>query len=101
MSDARQVNKNEVAAPNSEPDKVVSHPNLEAGPKEIQVHTITEEYGTSPPKVSTSRVRYAGAKKSRNAGSKAAAELVHNESQVVASEPMHDEVVSHENIETQ
>uniref|UniRef100_A0A0A9B8S3 BRCT domain-containing protein n=1 Tax=Arundo donax TaxID=35708 RepID=A0A0A9B8S3_ARUDO len=101
MSDAQLVNKIEVAAPNSEPDKMVSHQNLESDPKEIPVDTITYEYRTSPPKVSTSRARNAGARRIRNAGNKAAAELVNNKSEVATSKPMHAKVVSHENVVTQ
>ncbi|XP_062190009.1 BRCT domain-containing protein At4g02110-like isoform X2 [Phragmites australis] len=98
MSDAHQLNKFEVADPNSERDKVVSHQSLEAGPKEIPDNTITDEYGTFPPKVSTSRVKNAGAKRSRTAGSKAATELVNSKSEVAASKTMHDKVSS-ENVE--
>ncbi|OEL27846.1 BRCT domain-containing protein [Dichanthelium oligosanthes] len=101
MTDAQQVNKIETAAPCSKPEKAVSHQNLEADPKDIPVTKISGKHGTFPTKVSTSRVRNSGAKRSRNAGSKAAAGLINSKSEVAPSKPMHDKVASHETVETQ
>nr|XP_034579993.1 BRCT domain-containing protein At4g02110 [Setaria viridis] len=101
MIDPEQVNKIEAAAPCSKPEKVVCHQELEADPKDIPVNEITDKDGTFPPKVSTSRVRNFGAKRSRNAGSKAAPQLINSKSEVAPSKPMHDKVASHENVETQ
>jgi topoisomerase (DNA) II binding protein 1 len=101
MVDAEQVNKTEAAAPCSNPEKVISHQELEADPKDIPVNKITDKDGTVPPKVATSRVRNSGAKRSRNAGSKAAPQLINSKSEVPPSKPMHDKVASLENVETQ
>ncbi|PAN15560.1 hypothetical protein PAHAL_2G497700 [Panicum hallii] len=100
MTDAQQINKIEAAGPCSKPEKVVSHQELEADPKDIPVNKVTDKHGTFPPKVSTSRVRNSGAKRSRNAGSKAVPGLINSKSGV-ATKPMHDKVASHENVETQ
>ncbi|CAM0151596.1 unnamed protein product [Urochloa decumbens] len=101
MTDAQQVNKSKAAAPCSKPEKVVPHQDLEADPKDIPVNKITDKHGTFPLKVSTSRVRNSGAKRYRNAGSKAAPELISSKIEAAPSKPMHDKVASHENLETQ
>ncbi|WVZ67153.1 hypothetical protein U9M48_016273 [Paspalum notatum var. saurae] len=98
MTDAQQENKIEAAPPCSKSEKVASDQNLNADPKDIPVNKCTDEHGTSPPKVSNSRVRNAGAKRSQNVGSKAAAESVNSKSEVA---PSKDKMTSHESIETQ
>ncbi|KAG2639223.1 hypothetical protein PVAP13_2NG614900 [Panicum virgatum] len=100
VTDAQHVNKIEAAGPCSKPEKVVSHQELEANPKDIPVNKVTDKHGTFPPKVSTSRVRNSGAKRSRNADNKAAPGLINSKSGV-ATKPMHDKVTSHGNVETQ
>ncbi|CAN6206531.1 unnamed protein product [Urochloa humidicola] len=101
MTDAQQVNKIKTAAPCSKPEKVVPHQVLKADPKDIPLNEITDKHGRFPPKVSNSRVRNSGAKRSRNGGSKAAPEFIYSKSEVPPSKPMHDKVASRENIETQ
>ncbi|CAN6220015.1 unnamed protein product [Urochloa humidicola] len=101
LTDAQQVNKIKAAAPCSEPEKLVPHQDLEADPKDIPVNKITDKHGAFPPKVSSSRVRNSGAKRSRNSGSKAAPELISSKIEAAPSKPMHDKVASHENLETQ
>ncbi|KAL6896826.1 hypothetical protein ACP4OV_007398 [Aristida adscensionis] len=97
MSDLQHINKTKVVVPNSEHDKIVSHPNLEAGIKEIPVNKTTDEYVTLSPKV----MRKAGGKRSRKTGSKATAGLANSKSKSAASKPIQDKVVSHENVEPQ
>nr|CAB3455367.1 unnamed protein product [Digitaria exilis] len=101
MTDAQQVNKTKAAAPCSKSDKVVSHQNLETGSEDIPVNKITDKHGTFPSKVSTSRVRNAGAKRSRTGVSKAIAKSINRKSEVAPSKPMHDEVASHDNLGAQ
>ncbi|NP_001339373.1 hypothetical protein Zm00014a_019866 [Zea mays] len=102
MTDAQLLSKTEDAAPCSKPDKVVSCQNsgLE-GCKDVPVNKITDEHGIFPSKISTSRVKKVGAKRSRNAGSKAASEFTNSRSEVAALKPKHDKVASHENVEAQ
>lgn len=101
MTDAQRVSKIEAAAPCSKPDKEVSCQNLGEDPKDVPVDKITDEHGTFPSKVSTSRVTKAGSKQSRNADSKAAGEFINSKSEVAPSKPNHDKVASHENLEAQ
>lgn len=101
MTDAQRVSKIEAAAPCSKPDKEVSCQNLGEDPKDVPVNKITDEHGTFPSKVSTSRVRKAGSKRSRNADSKAAGEFINSKSEVTPSKTNHDKVASHENVEAQ
>ncbi|KAJ1255769.1 hypothetical protein BS78_K161800 [Paspalum vaginatum] len=98
MTDAQQENKIEAAAPCSKSEKVVSDQNLEKDPKDIPVNKCTDEHGTFTPKMSTSRVRSAGAERSQNAGGKASPELISGKIEVASSK---DKIASHENIETQ
>ncbi|GJN10610.1 hypothetical protein PR202_ga28718 [Eleusine coracana subsp. coracana] len=101
MSDAEQVNKVDVAAPSSESDKAVPQQSLEAGPKDTPVNTVIGQDSITSTKVSTSRVKNASARRSRDSGSKAAAVLAKRKPEVAASKPMHDKAVSLENADTQ
>ncbi|GJN33490.1 hypothetical protein PR202_gb22096 [Eleusine coracana subsp. coracana] len=101
MSDAEQVNKVDVAAPSSESDKAVPQQSLEAGPKDTPVNTVIGQDSITSTKVSTSRVKNASARRSRDSGSEAAAVFAKRKPEVAASKPMHDKAVSLENADTQ
>ncbi|KAG8099022.1 hypothetical protein GUJ93_ZPchr0013g36952 [Zizania palustris] len=101
MSDMPQVNKTEAVAPNTDSKNVVSHQHLEAIPKEIQVTVITDECGTFPQEVPTSKVKNASAKRLMNTSNKAANRSLKSKDEVVSSKSNHDKVVSQENIGAQ
>ncbi|KAL5196996.1 hypothetical protein ABZP36_000508 [Zizania latifolia] len=101
MSDVPQVNKTEAVAPNTDSKNVVSHQNLEAIPKEIQVTVITDECGTFPQEAPTSKVKNASAKRFLNTSNKAANRSLKSKYEFVSSKSNHDKVVSHENIGAQ
>ncbi|KAM0895335.1 hypothetical protein ACQ4PT_023910 [Festuca glaucescens] len=86
-SNAPQVNSIEVAATGSQHDKEVSHATMEAGAR----------------KVSTSRVKSTGAKRSRNATSGAHTSFARRKCETATSESKHDigAVISHENLEAE
>ncbi|KAM0830877.1 hypothetical protein ACQ4PT_065929 [Festuca glaucescens] len=86
-SKAPQVNSIELAATGSEHDKEVSHATMEAGAR----------------KVSTSRVKSTGAKRSRNATNGAHTSFARRKRETATSESKHDigAVISHENVEAE
>ncbi|KQK14522.1 BRCT domain-containing protein At4g02110 [Brachypodium distachyon] len=83
MGETPQVNNIEVVSPNLQHDKVVSCATTQSG-----AH-----------KASTSGVKKAGAKRSRNAGNETHTVSVDGESEAAASKYKHDEVISHEDVE--
>lgn len=101
MSDAEQVNKIDVAALTLESGKVDPHQSLEASPGDVPINVIIDQDSTTRTKPLTSRVRNAGTKRSRDAGSKTAAAFANHKPEVAASKPMHDRAVSREKAETQ
>ncbi|KAM0836863.1 hypothetical protein ACQ4PT_062036 [Festuca glaucescens] len=86
-SNAPQVNSIEVAATGSQHDKEVSHATMEAGAR----------------KVSTSRVKSTGAKRSRNATNGAHTSFASRKREIATSKSKHNigAVISHENIEAE
>ncbi|KAL5198063.1 hypothetical protein ABZP36_001575 [Zizania latifolia] len=102
MNDAPQVNKTEVVGPHTDSENMVSHQNLEAISKEIQVTVITNECGTFPQEGPTSKVKNARAKRlgflifSNKA---ATSKSLKSKDEIVSSKSNHDKVISCEYVE--